>query len=501
MDKTLNRRAFLRTSFLGVGTFIVTLSPLKMFANQPTNANKNKFTPFDSAQLYKEAREHFYKKEYGLAESKFLQLIEDLPQNIQYYDGYARVLGAQQRMLETAELYRLALNKHNKNPYLMHRLAVSLKKISRANNKAELIFIEKYGVNNLLSYSAELLLAAIAIKPVKGFMLELRDIPTALIPKNELRTNKGLAPIALPLYLSEKIEPVTDIVKQRWNETRTSRKPHLIADADAGIKKLKDKKRRELYNTTEREMRENAIKKARKVYLEQALAKSILDNKPTAVDKFGLLILTENITDTETVGKMRRFYRKNKHPERLITLNRFLYSRNNSIHNALSLASCLIKHSKQKKVTVETKQLLDLVAPLIDTLPPVCLGDYYISLAQIDIVNGKQAEARKNLLTGIAKLDGKGGVAYTLLEKYAATFTGVNRLVASEILKALCQKGYKKNNDAVWEFVRKHIEYQKEKPLNNQEKLKYLIALSKIQKAISSPEYNTTLQEIQELKT
>lgn len=501
MDRTLNRRSFLRTSFLGVGTFLVTLSPLKILANQQANSNKNKLSSIDSDQLYKEAREHFYKKEYGLAESKFLQLIDDLPRNIRYYDGYARVLGAQQRMLETAELYRLALNKHIENPYLMHRLAVSLKKISRANNKAELIYIEKYGVDNLLIYSAELLIAAIAIKPVKGFMLELRDIPAALIPKNEIRTNKGLAPIELPLHLSEEIEPLTKLVKQRWNETRTSRKPYLFADTEAGIKKIKERKRRELNSAAESKMRENAIKKARKTYLEHALAKGILDNKTAAVDKYGLLILSENITDTETIGRMRRFYRKNKHPERLITLNRFLYSQNDSLLNALSLASCLIKYSKQKNVSVEAKQLLDLVAPFIDTLPPVCFGDYYINLSQIDIVNGKQAEARKKLLTGISKLDGKGGVAYTLLEKYAATYSGANRMVASEIMKALCQKEYKKTNDAVWEFVGKHIEYQKEKPLNNQEKLKGLIALSKIQKAISSPDHNTTLQEIQKLKT
>jgi len=72
--------------------------------------------------LYLEARGHFYKNELDLAESKFLQLIETLPPNLEYYDGYAKVLGAQQRMVEIAEMYRMASNKYAVNPFFKHRL-------------------------------------------------------------------------------------------------------------------------------------------------------------------------------------------------------------------------------------------------------------------------------------------------------------------------------------------------------------------------------------------
>lgn len=501
MERTLNRRTFLKTSFLGVGTLLVSLSPLRMFANQQANSTENSLTSDDYSLLYREAKSHFQKKEFDLAESKYLQLINDLPSNIIYYDGYAKVLGAQQRMLEIAELYRLGLTKHNNNPFFMHRMAVSLKKISRANNKAEVAFIEKYGVNNLLSFSADLLIAATAIKPIKGFMLDLRDIPTALITKNEKLYDNGLSLVELKNTTVEEIDSITDIVKQRWDETRMSRKPLLNTDTDADIKKLKNKKRRELHDAKDRAHRNDAMRKTRKVRWEHALAKNILENKPSAVDKFGLMILTENITDTETIGRMRKYYRKNKHPERLISLNRFLYSRNETINNALSLASSLIKHSKQKKFTTEAKQLLDLITPNINTLAPVCIGDYYMSLAQIEIINGKRAEARKILLAGIAMFEGKTGVAFALINQYAGSYTGANRIAATEIIKALCQKEHKKNNDPVWKFVGNHIEHLKESPQNNQEKVKYLIALSKLQKAISSPEYNATLHEIEELRT
>lgn len=500
MENALNRRLFLKTSFLGVGTLIASLSPLKIFALPKSNTTNN-FTAIDLAQLYLEARGHFYKNELDLAESKFLQLIETLPPNLEYYDGYAKVLGAQQRMVEIAEMYRVASNKYAVNPFFKHRLAVSLKKICRANNKAEKEFITTHGIPNLLSYSAELLLAAIALKPVKGFMIELKDIPAILASKNEQRISNGLAPVELSRQLTSAIEIQTDSVRQRWDETRKSRKPLLDINTDADIKKLSDKKRRELPGYKDREHRERAMKKSRKLRWEQALEKGIAENRPTVVDKYGLLILSENIADTQTIGKMRKFYRKNEQLERLILLNRFLFSRNDSPCNTLSLASSLVKYSKQKKDVVEAKQLLEIVRSILDTLPPVCVGDYYLSLAEIDLFNRKHSDARKTLLRGIDKFDGKGGVAYTLIVRYVATYTGVNRIAAAEIMKALCQKEHKRNNDAIWGFVDKHVEQLKVKPINNKEKEKYLIALSKFQKAISASEFNITMQEILEIKT
>jgi hypothetical protein len=426
-----------------------------------------------------------------------LQLIENFPQRIIYYDGYAKVLGAQQRLLEIAEIYRIGLNLHQKNPFFMHRLALSLKMLCTGNRKAEKLFIEKIGIDNLMVYSAELLLTAIAIKQVKGFMLDLRDIPTLVANRNKKLSDKGYNTIIFPDDLKDSINTITTVVEGKWTHTRRSRKKVYPQDIDTDIAKLKAKKRRELYTEKERTQRENTVKQARKKRWKQALIANIASNNPTKVDKYGLSILSENGNDTDTIGKLRKFYEKNKYNERLITLNRYLYAHDDSIVNTLALASTIVKYSND---TFESNQLLEKVKPYLNTLAPTNIGNYYITQSLIDINNGKRAVARQSLLNGIQYFDGRGGIAYTLIEKYASSYTGSNVNNGITVLKALCNKTYNRNKDEIWFFVDKQLEQQKEKPLNNHEKIKYLIALSKLQKKSFPAEYTKTLAEIETLK-
>ena len=501
MDKTFNRRGFLRASFLGAGSLLVSLTPLKSFStSNQTGSSTNPISAIDADALYKQAKAYFYKKDYKAAEGIYLQLIEKFPQRVVYYDGYAKVLGAQQKLLEIAELYRVGLNMHEKNPYFMHRLATSLKMLCTENRKAEKLFVENHGVDNLLVYSAELLLSAIAIKNIKGFMLDLRDIPTLVAIRNEKLSNKGYATIEFPDDLKDKITTTTASIEGKWTQTRASRKEAYPINIDADINKLKNKKRRELFTDQEKLQREAAVKHTRKRRWKKTLSDNIATKNPAQVDKYGLNILSENINDTDTIGKMRKFYLKNGYTERLITLNRYLYSHNDNLSNTLSLASTLINYSKESTSISESNYLLEKIKPYLNTLAPTHIGNYYITKSQIDIKNGKRAVARASLLIGIERFNGFGGIAYTLIEKYASSYTGNNINSGIAILNAICNKIHVRNNDVIWPYVDKHIEQRKEKPLNNQEKIKHLIALSKLQKKAYPAEYNKTLAEIGALK-
>lgn len=501
MDKTFNRRGFLRASFLGAGSLLVSLSPLKSFStNNQSGSTTNQPSSIDADALYKQAKEHFYKKDYKTAEDIYLQLIEKFPQRIIYYDGYAKVLGAQQKQLEIAELYRIGLNSYERNPYFMHRLGLSLKMLCIGNRKAEKLFVEKFGIDNLMVYSAELLLSAIAVKQVKGFMLDLRDIPTLISKRNEILSSKGYSTITFPDDLKDKINTLTSEIEGKWAQTRKSKKENYPQDTDAGIAKLKAKKRRELYAEKERTQRDNSQKLERKKRWKQALTANIASNNPAKVDKYGLSILSDNANDTDTIGKMRKFYKKNKYNERLITLNRYLYSRNDNANNALALASTLVKYSKDSSSLSESNYLLEKVKPYLNTLAPVNIANYYITQSQSDIKSGRRTVARATLLKGIRYFDGKGGVAYTLIEKYASSYTGINIDMGIAVLKALCNKHHLRNNDEIWPYIDKQIEQQNEEPLNNQEKIKHLIALSKLQKKNAPAEYSKTLMEIEALK-
>lgn len=503
MEKTFNRRKFLKTSFLGVGSLVFSLSPLKSFAkpkqiissnNQPVGSSIN------ANDFYNQAKEHFYKKEYSAAENIYLQLIENFPDNIVYYDGYAKVLGAQQRSLEIAELYRIGLNINQSNPYFMNRLALKLKDLCTGNRKAEKLFVDKYGIDNLMRYSAELLLSAISIKKVKGFMLDLRDIPSIVTKRNEKLREKGYKTITFPNELTENINSVTFKVENHWLQTRTSRKEFFPKDIDSSIEKLKNKKRRNLYTNTEKKQREFSEKKARKMRWKQGLINNINNDQPVDVDKFGLLILNENINDTDTIGKMRKYYRKKNYQTRLLTLNRFLYTQDRSFINGLALATSLINYSKDNSVISECEQILHFVEPYLTTLQPVNIGSYYLIQSKINIIEGKYDIVRKNLLNGIAYFDGKGGVAYTLMEKYAFSYIGNNTNNGIAIMKALCNKSYKKNEDNIWIYVENYLQQLKVNPLSVQEQIKHLIALSKLQQKSRSSEYPQTIAEISALK-
>lgn len=497
MNKSYNRRSFLKTSFIGAGTLLLSLSPIKSYA---TNKKQEELNLSEADSLYIQAKEYFYKKDYNNSEVLYLQLIKNFPNRIIYYDGYAKVLGAQQKALKVAELYRLGHNANKTNAYFMHRLSLSLRNLCIGNRKAEKAFVAKYGIENIMIYSVDLLLAAIAIKKVSGFMLDLRDIPVLVSNRNQILLDKGYETISLPSELINTINSTTVEIASKWVQTRSSRKEHYAVDVDADVTKLKNKKRRKLYSEKEKGLREEALKNAKKKRWLNALSLGIEENKPAKVDKFGILILTENTNDANTVGKLRRYYRKYKYNERLITLNRFLYAHNNNLNNALALASTLIKHSKDAYVANECTQLLNTIEPYINTLPPVIIGSYFITQSQIDIKNGKRAIARTNLLKGIKLFEGKGGVAYTLIEKYASSYTGKNMENGISILKAICNKDYKKTKDEVWIYVEKYIDQQKEKSLNPREKIKQLNALSKLQIKTDPKGYNESLKEIESLK-
>lgn len=499
MNTTYNRRKFLKSSFLGLGALLFTGSPLHKLAANNDVAKTNVKLSDEVHNLHKQAKEHFYKKEYVQAESIYLQLIKQYPNKVEFCDGYAKVLGAQQRHLEIAELYRIAVNNNDNNPFFKHRLANSLKTIYKGNHKAEKEFTQKYGANNLLIYAAELLFAAIAIKQTKGFMLDLRDIPEIAKTKNERLNNGKDDVISLPNELIETILTKTAVIENKWNKTRNSKNQIYNTDFEDDTTPLKTKKKRILYTEKEIKQRKEHQINERKKRWTNALQINIKENKPGRVDRLGYLILDDDINDTQTIGRLKRYYKRNKYHQRLLTLDRYLYVRNKSNSNALALASTLTKHGKDSNAIAESNELLISIQPYLNTLGSIHIASYYITLSRNNIVNSKRAQARQNLLTGLNHFAGKGGVSFTLIENYVNSYTGNNRTAAINILKALCKKTYARNNDAVWSYVDKHLEWIKEKPLSEKENAKYLIALSKLQKKTNSSEFNETISEIERL--
>lgn len=227
MKKSFNRRDFLKSSLQGLGTLTLLTSPLSIFASKTLPQTSNSFTG-DPNLLYKQAKEYFYKKEYSSATDIYHQLITYFPGKIQYYDGYAKVLRARQNSLEVTELYRSGLQKKPNNPHFKHRLSLSLRNLCTGNHKAELDFVSKYGQDNLMALSATLLLEAVATKPVKGYMMDLRDFPVILETTNKRLFSNDKPVIVVENSLIENINDVTSSININWIAARKSRHPLLV---------------------------------------------------------------------------------------------------------------------------------------------------------------------------------------------------------------------------------------------------------------------------------
>ena len=497
MSTSFNRRKFLKTSLYSLGSITLLSFPAKIFADTSPQISSST-SRVDPKLLYKQAKDFFHKKEYAVATQLYQQLLTAYPNTLVYYDGYAKVLGAQQKTLAVAELYRQGMLSNASSPHFKHRFALSLRNLCIGNHKAELEFTTKYGQNNLMNLSAALMLEAVAIKPIRGYLMDMRDYPVIVTRINENPTRKPKTVLKIEESILAQITNLSTAVEPKWTETRTSRKP-LIKNVDDEVEAINGKGRRNLYFEKEKQSRGKGVKKAKKERWRKAMLDNMQANNMSQAEKYATYILTDNINDTDTIGKMRKFFRKNKNFDRLITLNRNLYAADSSYINALTLASTLVKYGNAGSDLAEIKTLLTIVKPYITTLPTVNTTSYYLTLAQVNLRENLPEQARSILLEGIGLYDGRGGLSYSMIELYALSFLSTEPQKGIAVLKTLLGKKQDNIDPLIKNYVLNQLNLT-EKERSTQEKIKVLIALSKLQKKSGDSEYNQTINELNALK-
>lgn len=264
--------------------------------------------------------------------------------------------------------------------------------------------------------------------------------------------------------------------------------------------KINNKTRRNLYTEEEKKSRKKEIKKAKKERWKSKLTKNIDLNRINLVDKYGLLILTDDIKDLDTIGKLRRYYRKQKSYDRIINLNRNIYTYDDSNINALALAFSLVKYSGSSSSLSEAKQLLDSVSPYAYTLPAPNTTTYYITLSNYFLKSSQPAKARNTLLDGLLLFDGRGGLSYAMMEKYAMSYLDNAPRKGIAVMKALCDKNHRELDEHIAPFVANYLNSISEKPLSIPEQIKSLTALAKLQKQAGVEGYSNTRAKIETLK-
>ena len=499
MNKTINRRSFVKASFLGLGAFTLSSLPFRASA-QNAPANNNPYTNIEALALYRQARELFFQKQYVASTAIFERLIVAFPTRIEYYDGYAKVLNAQQKSLAVAELYQKGADRNPENPFFKQRLSLSVRRMMSGNRKDATIYQNRYGITDLWQHSSELLLAALAIKPTSNeFKLNLRDLPNVVERKNRANSKRRFELISLSEENVDNIDNLTMSVSDQWTITRFP-PPKTFGNAeeiDRSVERLRNKPRRNLSSGREQKLREESKRDSIKERWNAALDNAIARNVPGQVDKYGLKIVNEMPDCTNTVGKLRRFYRRQNSVNRLITLNRVLYTNNNNTPNALSLATSLLRHNNGNGILPECRQLVSPISEVAHILPSIYAVTYYFVRSQIHIRENRPAEARDILLTGIRLFDGRGGRAYNLMENYALTFPRQSATEGVRIMEALCGRGFDERMDSrIQPYVKNYIENTDFDTLHIGEQIRKLRALARMQRLLGGNAQRATETEI-----
>jgi predicted Zn-dependent protease len=505
MAKQIGRRDFLKKTFAGIGSFLIA-SKLQAINSATDLFSEQENLPLAAPNLmplYRQAKEYFYQKNYSDAIALFLQLIENNPNTIFLYDGLAKVYNAQQNLAGAAQLFKNGVNANPNNAHFLGRYSMSIKNLCVGNPMQAQQFSSQNNISNLYETAAQKLLDAIALNPQqKGFKLDLKDFPKLMEKFNENPRNAAFQ-LALSEDILTQINSATNSVADSWSATRTSRKPNIPPENgnNYGNRHRRRRNKRNLHNNHEKAEREKSEKKNQK-RVHYSYFRNNAGNKNTnKAEQWGLQILTDDIKDTNIVGKMRNYFKKNKNYDRIVPLNRYFYSRNESIYTALALAASLVRYGNNNSLFNEAKELLNSVNQHFNNFTSVAKGAYYITSAKIKVKENNRSEARNILLEGVQNFDGKGGIAYSIMEHYAATFSQQEKTTAINIQKALCNKNIEQINDPIWIFLEKYRAFLNENEINTTEKIKALIALSKLQKKFNDSGYNATINEINASKS
>lgn len=517
-NSNCDRRSFLRTAFFSVGTFFVITSPLKTFANTSSSSTPT-LSALDAASLNSEAKLLFYQKRYAESIGLYQRLITSFPHAINYYDGMAKVLKAQQKLLDVAELYREGARLNPTSPLFKQRLALAINTIILGDNVAITALQRTYTNSDLFEVATVLLIDAIALKESdKSLRLSLASILAKVDDYNSNATKLHRPTISISDALRQDIETNTASVSTLWKSMYSFDNTLTFDNVDSSVAAIEQKERRELYTKDERHQRDDMLMQARKKRWKKVLDEHVKAKRVTDVETYGTKILDEDITDTETVGLLRRFYVKHNYIDRLIALNRRLCIKRGTLENKLALAGVLSKHGTSNDFS-EVENLLSESKPYLSALPAIYKCSYYLSLARVKSRQGDLSASRTVLMEGMEQLQGSNNVFYTLMEYYALSFMEENPTIGIGILEAIAGKA---NINDVLKIVSrpslsrsvtnattattntnliKYVDtYTEQHSTTVEERLKPLYALAKIQKTTNPAAYAATQIEIETLR-
>lgn len=330
-----NRRKFISLSVLGGVGFLFSnnlgASVLKNISTKVPFKNNVLTNDLQTAlALAKEGSALRLKKSFDLAEIKYKEAIQLVPQDVRFYDGLRKVLAQQKgKELQIVELYYSAYKKYSDLASFNSRLADVYCQIALGNKKLSNVIAQKYNFSSLEDESQKLYTKAIELNAAhKNYPQKLNKInqfKTNNAFKNDFRQNNLMKDYHKQNVKAEKIQ-LNKLTEEQLNQRLT---------------KIQNQLRTPLSSSNEEISRSNVIEKRQKrIYYRLFNIHKTNKNWDQAT------IVAEKLhqlypNDSKGLILLKRSYKRTKNWGKLVEMSRDRYNMKPTFWTGLSLMSAI----------------------------------------------------------------------------------------------------------------------------------------------------------------
>lgn len=253
MNSNLSRKRFLRLSALGA--LAVFVPCYELTALTKLSSKVVKINDIQTAkELAVEAKIAFYKKDYLKAKERYIQCIELVPTQIQYYDCLQNIYSVLKAPIKSIELYKIGLEANLDKPVFYDRLARALVSVEIGNKAIRSKTLGLMNSSTLLDTAKELYEHALTLEEKSYIQIGLDQV-------NYLKTIK-----ANTLYAHDN----ESLKLKKINTRNLSKSKYNALDITELLQKkeaLDSKVRYKLFDSKDLEYRSNQLAKEKlKIY-------------------------------------------------------------------------------------------------------------------------------------------------------------------------------------------------------------------------------------------
>ncbi len=338
---SINRSDFLRLSAWGFVAALLPIHQVKALSFISDLKSYNQDNHALAINKAKQAKEHFYKKEYTQAESLYLECIELAPADIRFYDNLQNVYGAQGLWLMCVELFKNGLTANPDKISFYDRAARSLLRLELGYPVIAGQYRDQISSNSLLLDAKQLYNQALQINP---------DAEYLKIGKKKVKRKINTDASNINYKTNE--EEIQARRQRRSNHKKRYKKftnEELLIRIDT----INTKKRNILYFPNQIKSRNKHINQEKKAIHTLLARRYKKDNLPnSAIEQLETIYGLDN-EDTYSIKLLKRLYKKGNHYDELLSFQRTHNDNEQTMYSHLGLMSALLLKFKKQDNALE----------------------------------------------------------------------------------------------------------------------------------------------------